>query len=122
MVKGIQILGMVVGLYLIMQTLLNFRNGNYGFKRTIFWMFLWSVMFVLFFNPSLAVLALPILTTQDMIMSVLVVSVLTLFIFLTHMNQQIAKFGRELTELVQNLAIQNYLNKSLVTVSKEDEQ
>lgn len=112
MIKGIQILGMLVGLYLVAQTLLNFRRGNYGVRRTVFWVVLWSVMVALFFNPSLAGLALPLLTTQDVIMSVLVMSVLAAFVFITHLYQQMARVERAMTELVQNLAIHDYMKEA----------
>jgi len=104
MIKGIQILGLLVGLYLVAQTLLNFRRGNYGIRRTVFWVVLWSVMMGLFFNPSLAGLALPILTTQDVIISVLVTAVLMAFVLITQLYQEMADVERRLTELVQNLA------------------
>ena len=121
MIKGIQILGILVGLYLVAQTLLNFRRGNYGVRRTVFWVFLWSVMVALFFNPSLAGLALPILTTQDAIMSVLVMGVLLSFVLITQLYQQMAGVERRLTELVQNLAIHDYMKEAMASLRKEDE-
>ena len=123
MIKGIQILGMLVGLYLVAQTLLNFRRGNYGVRRTVFLMVLWSVMVVLFFNPSLAGLALPILTTQDVIMSVLVMGVLVAFVLITQLYQQMARVERRLTELVQNLAIHDYIKEAgAKIVRKQDDE
>jgi len=125
MIKGIQILGMLVGLYLVAQTLLNFRRGNYGVRRTVFWVALWSVMMMLFFNPSLAGLALPILTTQDVIISVLVTAVLMAFVLITQLYQQIADVERRVTELVQNLAIHDYIKdacaKNVRKPGKDDE-
>lgn len=109
MIKGIQVLGILVGLYLVSQTLLNYRRGNYGIRRTVFMVVLWSVMVVLFFNPSLMLLALPLLSTQDTIMSVLVIGVLGAFVLIAQVWQAVAKIERKLTELVQNLAIHDYL-------------
>ena len=121
MIKGIQIIGILVGLYLIGQTLLNFRRGNYNTKRTFFWMVLWTAMIVLFFEPSLMTLALPILTTRDTIMSVLVMGLMGVFVLLAQVFQKMASFEKKFSRLVQNLAINDYLKDVAPRVRKKDE-
>jgi hypothetical protein len=109
MIKGIQILGMLVGFYLAAQSILNYRLGNYGSKRTLFLVGVWSVMIVLFFNPSLSLMILPILTTKDMIMTVLVLGILFSFILITQLYQQISIINKKLTQLAQSYAINEYI-------------
>ena len=109
MVKGIQIIGMVVGLYLIAQTYRNYRNGSNNIRRTIFWLILWSVMTLLFSNPSLSALTLPILSTQDALISVIVLGILVSFILITQMWQHINHIEKQLVELAQNIAVADYI-------------
>ena len=110
MIKGIQILGMLVGFYLSAQSILNYKLGNYGSKRTLFLVGIWSVMIVLFFNPSLSLMILPILTTKDMIMTVLVLGILFSFILITQLYQQLSIINKKLTQLAQSYAINEYLD------------
>ena len=121
MIKGIQILGMLVGFYLILQTLLNFYYKRYRLARTLVMIVVWSVMVVLFFNPSLVELVLPILTTQDVIMSVLVIGILGSLILVANVWQNVAKMEQKFTELVQNLALNDYINEPGTSTDQVDE-
>jgi len=121
MIKGIQMLGMLVGFYLILQTLLNFYYKRYRVARTLMMTVVWSVMVVLFFNPSLAELVLPILTTQDVIMSVLVIGLLGSLILIANVWQNVAKMEQKFTELVQNLALNDYVNETRTSTDQVDE-
>ena len=102
---------MLIGVYLLAQTYVNYRRSNYGIRRTLFFIFIWSIMIVLFLNPSLSLMMLPVLTTQDAIMSVLILSILTLFLMFTYLNQQISSINKKMTEIVQNIAIEDYISK-----------
>ncbi|MFX0205630.1 MAG: DUF2304 family protein [Candidatus Hodarchaeota archaeon] len=119
MVKGIQVIGMVVGLYLIVQTYRNYRKGSNNIRRTIFWLILWSTMTVLFSNPSLSEFALPILSTQDALVSVIVLGMLLIFILITHIWQHINRMEQQFVELAQNLAINDYI-KAARTEASDD--
>ena len=121
MIRGIQVIGILVGLYLIAQTILNFRRGNYDARRAAFWLILWTLMVALFFNPSLMALAMPILTTRDTIMSLLVMGLTGTFVLIAQIYQKMAGLDRKLTRLVQNLAIHDYLKDVASRGKKEDE-
>lgn len=111
MIKGIQIVGMVVGLYLIAQTYRNYKNGSNNVQRTILWLLLWSAMIILFSNPSLMEFALPILTTQDTIMSILVLGILLSFVLIVQLWQYTYRIEKRIITLTQNLAITDYVNQ-----------
>lgn len=113
MIKGIQVVGVLVGLYLIVQTVLYYRRGNYGVRRAGFLLVLWSLVSVLFVYPPLASLVLPILATQDMVVSVLVVGLVVAFVLISQVYQQAARIERKLTELVQNIAIHDYVREAV---------
>ena len=119
MVKGIQIVGMVVGLYLIVQTYRNYRKGLNSIRRTIFWLILWSIMTLLFSNPSLSEFALPILSTQDALVSVIVLGMLLIFVLITHIWQHINKIEQQFVELTQNLAINDYIRATRTEASDD---
>ena len=121
MIKGIQVLGMLVGIYLLFQTLYNYRTGNYGKFRMFFFIILWSTMIVLFLNPMLFTLALPFLTTQDMLMSVIVIGLLVSFLLISHLSYQISTIEKKLTDLVQNIAITNYFEEMKNRSKKRNE-
>lgn len=77
---------------------------------------LWMLVALLFVYPSILELALPVLTTQDVITSALVVGLAVTFVLIAESYQQIGKVERRLRELVQNLAIHEYIKK----VSKDN--
>lgn len=67
-------------------------------------------MTVLFAFPSLTMLALPVLTMQDAMLAVLVIGLIVAYVLVYHMYQQATKTERKLAELVQNIAIRDYVN------------
>ena len=113
MIKGIQVLGMLVSVYLIVQTVVQYRRGNNGIKRTALWLTLWMLMAILFAFPSLTILALPILAMQDAMLTVVVVGLIVSYVLVYQMYQQAARTERKLTELAQNMAIHNYVKEAL---------
>jgi len=118
MVKGIQVIGMLVMIYLILNALRQYRLRNYSLKQTCFWLILWVLVGVLFAFPPLAELALPVFAMQDMILTVLVVGLIVVFVLVYHAYQQVAKVERKLMELVQNLAIHDYLSEARMNEEK----
>jgi hypothetical protein len=120
MVKGIQVLGVLVSVYLIGQTLMQYRKKNYGARRAAFWLSLWVLIGVLFAFPSLTILVLPILTTQDAMMTTWVIGLIVVFVLVFHAYQQVTCVERKLTELVQNLAIRDYI-KEVNSSGRDDE-
>lgn len=109
--KGIQIIGIIVGIYLVARTYLNYQNGSNSVKRTLFWLALWSIMIIVFIDPSLSELALPVLSTQDAMISAMILSILTIFVLIVHMWQHISKIEKMIIDLTQNIAITDYVNE-----------
>lgn len=120
--KGIQVIGILVILYLIVQTLSQYKKGNYGLKRTCFWLALWVLIVVLFAFPPLVELALPIFAMQDMVLTTLVVGLIAVFVLVYHAYQQVARVERKLTELVQNLAIRDYVKEVVDDPDEKDDE
>jgi hypothetical protein len=121
-IRGIQLLGMLVSIYLIIQTLIQFKKGNYGVKRTAFWLSLWTLMAVLFAFPSLTILALPFLAMEDSMLTVLVVGVIVSYVLVYQAYQQAAKTERKLTELAQNMAIRDYVQEAVDDSDEKDDE
>jgi hypothetical protein len=109
--KGIQVLGILVSLYLIGQTLMQYKKRNYRARRAVFWLSLWVLIGVLFAFPSLMFLVLPILTTQDAMMTTWVIGLVVGYVLIYQIYQRVVVVERKFTELVQNIAIHNYLEK-----------
>lgn len=122
MIKGIQVLGILVSVYLIVQTVVQYRKGNNGVKRTAFWLSLWMLMAILFTFPSLTILALPILTMQDAMLTVLVVGLIVSYVLVYQMYQQAARTERKLTELAQNTAIHDYIKEALNDAEENEDE
>ena len=110
MIKGIQVVGILVSLFLLAQAVLNYRRGNYSWRRAVFFSGLWVLVAFLFVYPGSVQFVMPILTTQDMIASVLVVGMIVVFALISELYQQVGRVERKLAELVQNLAIRDYLS------------
>ena len=109
MIRGIQLLGIGVSVFLVVQTIIQYRRGVYSFWRALFWTGLWSLIGFLFAFPSITTLALPILTLQSAMFATQIVAIIVIFLILHHTYQQLAKIERKLTRLVQNLAVNDYL-------------
>ena len=122
MIKGIQALGLLVSAYLFAQTLVQYRMGNNGVKRTVFWLSLWSVMAILFAFPSLTVLALPILTMKDAMLAIVVVGLLLAYILVYQMYQQTVRTERRLTALAQNVALHDYIKEKANNPEETDDE
>jgi len=122
MIKGIQALGILVSAYLFAQAIMQYKRKNNGVKRTVFWLSLWSVMAILFAFPSLTVLALPILTMKDAMLSIVVVGLLLAYILVYQMYQQTVRTERRLTALAQNMAIHDYIKEEPNNPEENDDE
>ena len=122
MIKGIQALGLLVSAYLIAQTILQYRSGNNGVKRTVFWLSLWSMMAILFAFPSLTILALPVLTMKDAMLAIVVVGLLLAYILVYQMYQQTVRTERRLTALAQNVALHDYIKEKANNPEETDDE
>jgi len=78
------------------------------------------LVLLLFIYPPLAQFALPVLTTKDVIMTVLVVGLMVTYILMSELYQQMGKMEKRLAEVVQNYSIQDYL-KRITDNGNEDE-
>lgn len=121
MIRGIQILGVLVGAYLILQTLIQWKKGNYGVKKTVLWLSLWVSVAILFAFPALTTFILPILTMEDAIRMVLVVGLVVAYALVYETYQQATRTERKLAELVQKIAIHDYFKKARGNPDEKDE-
>lgn len=122
MIKGIQVLGMLASAYLIVQTVVQYKRGNYGVRRTAFWLSLWSLMAILFAFPSLTILVLPIFAMEDAMLMIVVVGLIVAYVLVYQMYQQEVKTERKLTELAQNMAIHNYVKEATNNPKKKENE
>lgn len=109
--RGIQLIGAAVGVYLIIQVLINYRKKNYSIRRTALMSLIWGVLIVLFLNPSIMLYTLPIFTMEDFILTVLVLSILFVFVLISDIYRGMMENNRKITELVQKLALDDYYNQ-----------
>lgn len=109
--KGIQILGIIISAYLIIQTLIQYKRKSYSLKKMISWIILWVLIGTLFTYPPLVELVLPIFAMKDAMLATMVVGLIVAYFLVYHTYQQVTKIEMKLTELVQNVAIHNYLKE-----------
>lgn len=109
MIKGIQFLGIIVGLYLLLKTVSSFRKGYISTSKTLILVSLWIGMILLFYETTLMRYILPVLATEDAVLSVLVLGVLVNFILFIQLLQESNKLEHKFTRLVQNIAINEYV-------------
>jgi hypothetical protein len=108
LIKGIQVLGIVIGLYLVLTTYLEYRNGKATVKRTIIFTGLWSMMILFFINTRLVNIFMPLLSTESNVLTALVVGVLILFVLYLDTYKQLNNIEKNLDLLIQNLALKKY--------------
>lgn len=108
MIKGIQVLGIAIGLYLVVTTLLEYRNGRATVKRTIVFTGLWSMMILLFINTRLVYIFMPLLSTESNVLTALVVGVLILFVLYLDIYKQLSSIEKNINLLIQDLALKKY--------------
>lgn len=122
MIRGIQVLGILVSAYLIIQTVIQYRRGNSSVKKTALWLSLWTTVAFLFAVPSTTTFALSILSMENTVLAVLVVGLILAYAIVYETYQQATRTERKLTELAQNIAIHNYLEKAGGNSDEEDEE
>jgi len=110
MIKGIQLLGIIICLYLIYQTYYRSKKGALGNRSLIFWTALWVSILFLFFFPSLTLFLAPILNASDSMQMVQVIGIMILYILIFHLTLQMASLEEKLTKLTQNMSIRDYLS------------
>jgi len=122
MIRGIQVIGVLVGIYLMLQTLVQWKRGNYGVRKTVLWLSLWTLIAILFAFPGLTSLALPILSMENTILMVVVVGLIVAYALVYETYQQAARAEKKLTELAQNIAIHDYFEKARGNPDEKDEE
>jgi hypothetical protein len=120
--KGIQVVGVLVGLYLAGLGVAGFARGGYSWRRTGFWVIFGSMVSILFIDPVLASFALPFLTTQDTITTVLTVGILIAFSLIAQLYRQLSERDRQLTRFVQEVAVRGFAKEYGLKADKEDEE
>ena len=116
MIKGIQLVGILVASYLLFSTYNNYRKRQIGIKKTALWGAIWLLMALIFYDTNLMNIIMPILTTQDGIQTVMVMGILTSFIFINQVYVKVIELDKKMTGLTQNLAINDYLKE----ITEED--
>lgn len=106
--KGIQILGIAFGVYLAAMTLFEYRKGQATFKRTIILTILWTMMILFFANTRLMYIFMPILSTQNNVLTALVIGILIAFVLYLDLYKKLNQLEKNMSLLVQNLALDNY--------------
>ena len=118
--KGIQVVGIIVGLYLLVSTILEHRRGFMSTKKAVILSAAWTVMTLLFYNTRLVEFLLPILSTEDAVITVLVLGLLSSFVLNIHTFKQVNRMEYKLTRLVQNLAVNDYIEQARNSSEKDE--
>ena len=108
MIKGIQVLGILFCLYLLLQTYIRNKKGLVGIKSLLFWASMWLIILVLFLYPSLTLLIAPVLNSADAMLMVLVIGSMTLFTIIFHQSMKISQLEEKITKIAQNISLRNY--------------
>lgn len=83
-------------------------------------MILWALIGTLFMYPPLVELVLPIFAMQDAMLATVVVGLIVAFFLVYHTYQQVTKIEMKVTELVQNVAIHNYVKEVVDNPEEKD--
>jgi hypothetical protein len=116
--KGIQLLGITIGLYLVIMTLIEYRSGKATLKRTLIFTGLWSLMILFFINTRLMYIFMPILSTENNVLTALVIGILIVFILYLDLYKKLNEVERSLSILVQRIALEEHQEDKGKTVEE----
>lgn len=102
MIRGIQIVGLLVALIVVGFVVFARRRGRINGRFFLFWLAFWSIFIVLDVFPSVVAFVSPILDLGSNMYVLTAGAVLTLFVlvfvlysFLSDLNQKVTKLARE---------------------------
>lgn len=102
MIRGIQIIGLLVALATVISVMIIRRKGRISGRSFVFWVLFWVLFIVLDLYPSVVAYVAPVLALESNMFILTVGSVLTLFVlvfvlysFLSDLNQKVTKMIRE---------------------------
>lgn len=113
-------MGIIVGLYLLVNTIIEHRQHFITTKKAVILSAAWTVMTLLFYNTRLVEFLLPILSTEDAVITVLVLGLLSSFVLNIHTFKQVNRMEYKLTRLVQNLAVNDYIEQARNSSEKDE--
>jgi|Deesub1362A_J573_1020465.scaffolds.fasta_scaffold23454_2 hypothetical protein len=105
MLRGIQILGLLIALSALMFVLTARRRKRLNSRSFLFWMLFWGIFIILDLYPSLASYLAPALTLESNMFVLTAGSVLTLFVFVFVLYSFLSDLNQKVTKLVREQAI-----------------
>ena len=122
MIRGIQIVGLLVALAFIGFVVVARRRGRINGRFFLFWLAFWSIFIVLDVYPSVAGYLSPMLNLEGNMFVLTVGAVLTLFVLVFVLYSFLSDLNRKVTKIVREQAMLDRKVGKLSEVVNGDEK
>ena len=106
-IRGIQLVGLVVALFAFIFLIYARKQGRLDSKSTLFWVLFWSLFIILDMFPSIVSYLQPILSLESNMYILTISSVLTLFVIVFTLYSQLSEQSTKINILIREQAILN---------------
>ena len=120
MIRGIQIVGLLVALATITFVLVARRKGRINGRSFVFWILFWFFFIVLDLYPSMVAYVSPVLTLEPNMYALTAGSVLTLFVLVFVLYSFLSDLNRKVAELTRQHAIVDNKVRKVFEVMDDD--
>ena len=108
MIRGIQIFGLLISIFLIIKTFHSYYRRDYAFRDLILWTTVWTGVGIVFIYPDVIGVFLIYLTLEQRLLAGLVLGLTFIYLLMFRLYQMHVNLERKVTELVQEIAVNLY--------------
>ncbi len=105
MIRGIQIVGLLVALVAFASIMIARRKGRINARSSVFWILFWNIFLALDLYPSLVAYFAPVLALESNMYILTAGSILTLFVLVFVLYSYLSDLNRKVVELTRQHAI-----------------
>ena len=111
MLKGIQIIGILVCVILLTLTILQFQKERRRIGTFSIWIAIWTIGVIIFVFPSIGSFVLEFVTLQSNVVVFTIVGLLGAYILIFKAYRAQLETEKKLTELIQAVALHEHYGK-----------
>lgn len=111
----LQVIGLIISIFLISKTIIDFRKEKLGKGIFIFWIIIWVAALVAFSIPKVATSVFSLLETGNVFVITLIITNVILFVLVYILFTKQYSLDKKIKSLVQKLAL-----KEKITTDKDE--
>ncbi|MGD2249947.1 MAG: DUF2304 domain-containing protein [Candidatus Methanofastidiosia archaeon] len=108
MIKGIQILGLLVSIYLLYRSYTLVKKREEDVKQFLFWIFVAALLLLFSLSPELIDLFLDFLGLKNRTFALIIMGVLLLYFLFFNFTSKLDKLDRQLSAVNEKVSLLEY--------------